>query len=301
MGRKYEDLTDRKFDRLTVIRKTENNKHNKICWLCVCDCGSGKEVIASSNNLKTGHTKSCGCLHKETLKEKRIDLKDQRYGNITVVERVEDIGSDTAWLCQCDCGNYEVFRTEYIRDKNFSGHCKECIKNKYEFKEDYVIGYDYKNIEFYFDIVDYEKIKLYSWNVGDEDYVSAEVNDEIIKLSRYILDIYDENIIVDHIDGNPRNNRRNNLRQCTKQENSFNRKVHKNSITGITGVAWHSRQNMWQARIGYNYERIHLGYYDKFEDAVLARLEAEYKYFGEYRSNRNDEYIQNILDKNKRI
>ena len=67
MKSRFEDLTGRKFGRLTVIERAEdhiqpNGKH-QIQWLCKCDCGS--EVIVRGSNLKNGNTKSCGCLQKE--------------------------------------------------------------------------------------------------------------------------------------------------------------------------------------------------------------------------------------------
>lgn len=62
-----EDLTGKKFERLTVIRFLEpNERENKLrCWLCKCDCG--KEVQVNANKLKTGHTRSCGCLVNEHI------------------------------------------------------------------------------------------------------------------------------------------------------------------------------------------------------------------------------------------
>lgn len=58
----YEDLTGRRFGRLTVIRrlKPEEVKTEQYNWWCKCDCGN--EIAASANKLKTGHTRSCGCL-----------------------------------------------------------------------------------------------------------------------------------------------------------------------------------------------------------------------------------------------
>lgn len=67
--RKLVDLTGMKFGRLTVIKRTEDyiqqNGHKTIMWLCVCDCGN--EIVAQGASLKSGHTKSCGCLLKETM------------------------------------------------------------------------------------------------------------------------------------------------------------------------------------------------------------------------------------------
>jgi hypothetical protein len=59
---KFIDLTDKKFGRLTVIKK-DNNKYKRIRWLCKCDCGKEKTVFGE--DLKNGHTQSCGCYKKE--------------------------------------------------------------------------------------------------------------------------------------------------------------------------------------------------------------------------------------------
>ena len=59
------DLLNQKFGSLTVLKKAVSikNKSNRISssrWLCKCDCGN--EIDVDTRNLKTGHTKSCGCL-----------------------------------------------------------------------------------------------------------------------------------------------------------------------------------------------------------------------------------------------
>lgn len=55
--------------KLTVVRQAQDyvkpDGRRESRWLCICDCGSGKEVISSASNLKNGRTKSCGCLQKE--------------------------------------------------------------------------------------------------------------------------------------------------------------------------------------------------------------------------------------------
>ena len=71
---KFEDLTGKKFNRLTVIKRVKNNK-KATKWLCKCDCGNYIEVQAG--NLKNGHTKSCGCYFKE--QEKNRTYKNNPY------------------------------------------------------------------------------------------------------------------------------------------------------------------------------------------------------------------------------
>lgn len=62
---KTKDLTGQRFGRLVVVQ--ENGKiKGKTSWLCKCDCGN--ERVAIGTYLKTGHTKSCGCLLEETRK-----------------------------------------------------------------------------------------------------------------------------------------------------------------------------------------------------------------------------------------
>ena len=61
---KFQDLTGKRFNRLTVIKRVKN-RGNLTCWLCKCDCGNEVEVIGS--NLKRGTTKSCGCYNHDIL------------------------------------------------------------------------------------------------------------------------------------------------------------------------------------------------------------------------------------------
>lgn len=62
-----DDLTGQKFNRLTVIRFLEPSEREckTRCWLCRCDCGN--EVQVNASKLKTGHTRSCGCLVNEHI------------------------------------------------------------------------------------------------------------------------------------------------------------------------------------------------------------------------------------------
>ena len=59
------DLTNQRFNRLTVLRRGENTKRGQIQWVCECDCKNIVTVEAS--RLKSGKTKSCGCYQKETV------------------------------------------------------------------------------------------------------------------------------------------------------------------------------------------------------------------------------------------
>ncbi len=67
-GGKGEDLTGRRFGRLTVIEPApKKNKGDRTTWVCQCDCG--KMCSCSGDHLKSGNTKSCGCLRADHQRE----------------------------------------------------------------------------------------------------------------------------------------------------------------------------------------------------------------------------------------
>ena len=75
------DLTNKTFDRLTVVRRGENTKQGGVRWICLCDCGN--IACVSSSNLRRGITKSCGCYSREvTSKIRKIHgmTKTRLYG-----------------------------------------------------------------------------------------------------------------------------------------------------------------------------------------------------------------------------
>ena len=73
MGRKAVDLTDRKFERLTVIERSDR-KGNGAYWFCECTCGNTCEII--SGHLTSGNTRSCGCLNSEQLSKRFLKHGD---------------------------------------------------------------------------------------------------------------------------------------------------------------------------------------------------------------------------------
>ena len=75
---------------------------------------------------------------------------------------------------------------------------------------------------------------------------------------------------VDHINGNPLDNRKSNLRICTNAENQRNKGVYKNNKSGYKGVHWFKRDKKWQAQIKHNNKSIHIGLYEDKEEAARA-------------------------------
>lgn len=65
------DITGQKFGKLYALKRVENSKHYAAQYLCLCECG--KSVVVNSNNLRTGHTKSCGCTRRDKTSAWMID------------------------------------------------------------------------------------------------------------------------------------------------------------------------------------------------------------------------------------
>lgn len=87
---KKRDLTGQKFGRLTVIKEQGRNKSKKVLWLCKCECGT--EVVVISQSLTSGTTLSCGCYHKDKLKEK---WQNEKYRQIQS-DKLKKL-NDTQW------------------------------------------------------------------------------------------------------------------------------------------------------------------------------------------------------------
>ena len=83
--------------------------------------------------------------------------------------------------------------------------------------------------------------------------------------------------VIDHIDGNPSNNKIENLRLVTTKENQQNTKVREDNTSSVKGVHFCIRFNKWTARIAAGGKRVFLGYFSTFEEAKKARFTAEAK------------------------
>lgn len=121
--RKPKDLVGETFNYLTVIEYI--NKKPGVYWKCKCKCG--KEVIVSGNDLKRGHTKSCGCLRKESLNKIADDLTGKRFGNLVVIKSIYEEGKRKRWECLCDCGKITNVTTNDLK----TAHSTSCGCIKY--------------------------------------------------------------------------------------------------------------------------------------------------------------------------
>ena len=134
---------------------------------------------------------------------------------------------------------------------------------------------------------DYDKVKEFRWFLSKSGNYVATISKETNRLV-YLHNVIfgrkpdpERKIDLDHIDRNRLNNRKDNLRVCTRSQNQMN-SFRKNNTSGVKGVTWHKHQRKWYAYITTDYKSISLGYFKSLAQAAKVRRNAEIKYHGEY-------------------
>jgi len=199
-----------KFERLTVIEEASRDNGGYILWKCECICGAIKTI--RSNHLRTGNTKSCGCLGRDIA---------TKHGMCGTAEHITWAGM----LARCN----NIHHTYYL---NYGERGIVVCARWHNF------------INFYNDM-------------GQKP----------------------EGLTLERVDNN-KGYYKENCKWATRSEQGRNRRVAKNSITGITGVRWNKKSQKYIASIGKNNTNIHLGFFNEIKDAIMARKNAEQKYWG---------------------
>lgn len=142
---------------------------------------------------------------------------------------------------------------------------------------------------------DFEWLNQFKWHVSGNGYAT---NTRYIRGSgrrnQKSVNTYMHRMImanpqgkkIDHIDGDGFNNQKSNLRVCSNAENSRNSSKSKSNTSGFKGVFLHDPKirlaKPWRARLRFNRENYHLGFYTTKEEAARAYNEGALKYFGKY-------------------
>ena len=219
------DLTGKVFNWLTVLKKNGKDEKNNTEWLCKCKCGKYK--IATTYELNSGKTKSCGCYNSA-----RYENLTGKYGNLTVIEYVgKDKNNYKLYRCRCDCGNEIIVKGSSL----LTGHTKSCgCVKKNQFKTH---GFASKDARLY-DI--YNAMFHRCYHKDDKGYRyygkrGIKICDEWIKDISSFFDFaysngYNETKTIDRINSNgdysPDNcrfitKRLNTLRACFKRKYGF--------------------------------------------------------------------------------
>lgn len=189
-------------------------------------------------------------------------------------------------------GEYYCYK-HYEQVKKYGYHLDNTPRGKYD-RNDYRIiddkaifdTYDKNNVknrEFIIDLEDLDKVKDKKWR-NHNGRISTTKNGKNIHLNRFLLNLGDfecNGLVVDHIDGNPLNNSKNNLRVCNRSENSRN--MHLTKSTGYVGISRDAVGNrLWYARIYFKRKGIRLFSSSNLKEVVYARYIAEELVYKEY-------------------
>ena len=194
-------------------------------------------------------------------------------------------GGKILWLCECQCE--EKTKKNVVSSSLLDGSSKSCgcltkentrksnkRYNTYDLTGSCGIGYSSNtNKRFYFDLEDYDKIKDYCWRENDNGYIVTDIDRSPIRMHRFILD-YDGELQIDHWDRVRHNNQKENLRYATNQQNSFNKDT--------LGVYFDKSRNKWVARLVMDGKNMLHKRFETFNDALIARLNAEQEYFCDF-------------------
>lgn len=136
---------------------------------------------------------------------------------------------------------------------------------------------------------DYEYLNRWRWKATEQSpgkiYATRTSSLDgkfiTIKMHRKILETT-SGLEVDHINGDSLDNRKDNLRPASHQQNSFNTKIFSTNKSGYKGVSFHSQTQKWRAAIVKDYKQKHLGLFNSVIEAAQAYDNAARELFGDF-------------------
>lgn len=120
---------------------------------------------------------------------------------------------------------------------------------------------------------DFERLSEYSWYMVSRgnSYAARFEEKKTRYLHREIMGIaVGERVEIDHINRDKLDNRKSNLRICTRGQNQVNKPIQKNNTSGYKGVSWNKRLGRWVAYISENGKAKQLGLFNTKEEAAMA-------------------------------
>lgn len=264
-----EDLTGLIFNGLEVLGFSHFVGKSSY-WNLRCSCGCVRKPLRSDSLKKSKGT--CTCPLSEGA----------RFGKLTYLGERCRVDNCTLCLVECDCGRR--YRSRISAMKSNSVGCGSCFNSATLLDGYYLLDVSterHSNIYTKVSVADYQLISDRSWRaslkLGGSYYVESDTFEDgsLVLLHRLITQCGDEEV-VDHISGDTLDNRSENLRVGDHTMNMRNRALPINNTSGHMGIR--KRGASYRARIVVDKVEISLGTYPTFEDAVIARKEAEVLY-----------------------
>lgn len=158
------------------------------------------------------------------------------------------------------------------------------MRNSISRYEDYALLELFNGEKVKIDIADIEMLSEYKWTKAKVGYAVAQTKDGNIYMHRYLLSLNKgDKRLVDHVNGDGLDNRRRNLRICTKTQNQQNQRPRHTGRSKYKGVGYYVRDKKWRARVKNSAGRdIELGKFSCEMCAAIAYDEAAKNYHGEF-------------------
>lgn len=167
------------------------------------------------------------------------------------------------------------------------------MKNDYEIRGDQVVIFldrkDGTKLETFVSLSDLERLKEfpYKWKANGSRHAKsyyvesrlkvAKRKYRTVQLHRWLLN-EPKGLVIDHIDNEPLNNTRENLRAITQSQNLQNRKgADSDNRTGVRGVSWNKRCEKYQVYVVVGGKHHFFGYFDNKKEAEKAAIQARKK------------------------
>ena len=231
-------------------------------------------------------------------KEIKIPPSREKFKHHFCCKEHHNLFMEEKYLMKCDyCG--KSFLRCYGEIKKAEKHycSNECRYKASRGKNDYIEHKDYievkcKNYSVLLDKEDFKKIesKIMTRKKENDNTPYAYVLNK--PLHRVIMNC-PKNMVIDHINHNGLDNRKQNLRICTVRDNCRNRVLSNRNTSGHLGVSWSQRMEKWKVTIQVGNKSLHGGYFEKIEDAVKSRKDLEKKYWS---ADEAIEYVRGFID-----
>ena len=182
LGYKHQCIRDamigKVFGKLTVVAfdclKEKSDGCMVASYWCQCECGSSL-VSIRGDQLTTGATKSCGCLHAEVMYDKNaLDISNVRFGKLVARKPTDKRDSDRSiiWVCDCDCGNIHYASARALRCGSVSS-CG-CVKSLGELHIKEIL--DKNNIIYIYNKPYFDDLRNDNGNLLKYDFILIDKN-----------------------------------------------------------------------------------------------------------------------------
>ena len=255
--RAFIDLKNKTFGRLTALY-VESNVDGVISWMCECNCELKNRVIVLGSSLRSGHTKSCGCLFKEHASQ---FSKTHGMRNTPIY---------TSWQSMKDrCNNvnnkdYYLYGGRGIIYNIKWNSFEEFYK---DMGETWFLGgtIDRINTNGNYEPNNCRWATMKEQNLNKNSNIICIINGENLALSEVSIKY---NIIYTTLIARYKSGLRN--------EELISPILNKAELqSNIIGVTWDKNSNKWSSRLEKDYKMIYLGTFKDMDDAIKARLQAE--------------------------